>query len=112
MRAIKIEMNMQFEREVMVKKEIYEIDMKNEDTAFKLFSQQLNLTKAKNKGHPTALIEQEVQTLKREIELNYTKKAALQRQLADLEKDRNKHLEDFQQETLEQEIEALDVLYN
>jgi len=35
---MKIDMNMQFEREVMVKKEIYEIDMMSEDFAFKLFS--------------------------------------------------------------------------
>jgi len=34
----------------MLKKEIYEIDQKNEDLAFQLFSKQLNLTKMKNKG--------------------------------------------------------------
>ena len=43
-------MNMQFEREVIIKKEIYELDMKNEDLAFKLFAKQLNMTKLKNKG--------------------------------------------------------------
>lgn len=31
-------MNLQFEKEVVIKKDIYEIDMKNEDLAFKLFS--------------------------------------------------------------------------
>ena len=35
---MKIDMNMQFEKEVTIKKDIYEIDMKNEDVAFKLFS--------------------------------------------------------------------------
>ena len=45
---------MQFEKEVTVKKEIYELDMKNEDIAFKLFSKQLILTKSKNKGLNTA----------------------------------------------------------
>lgn len=35
---MKIEMNLQFEKEIMVKKDIYELDMKNEDLAFKLFS--------------------------------------------------------------------------
>lgn len=50
---MKIEMNLQFEKEVLIKKDIYELDMKNEDLAFKLFSKQLNLTKSKNKGQPT-----------------------------------------------------------
>jgi hypothetical protein len=35
---MKIEMNLQFEKEVTIKKDIYELDMKNEDIAFKLFS--------------------------------------------------------------------------
>ena len=35
---MKIEMNLHFEKEVTFKKEIYEIDMKNEDLAFKIFS--------------------------------------------------------------------------
>jgi hypothetical protein len=43
-------MNLQFEKEVTIKKEIYELDMKNEDLAFKLFSKQLYITKNKNKG--------------------------------------------------------------
>lgn len=50
MKTMKIEMNLQFEKEVLIKKEIYELDMRNEDTAFKLFSKQLQLTKAKNKS--------------------------------------------------------------
>jgi hypothetical protein len=50
---MKIDMNMQFEREVTIKKDIYELDMKNEDLAFKLFGKQLNLTKSKNKGFNT-----------------------------------------------------------
>lgn len=45
---MKIEMNLQFEKEVLIKKEIYELDMRNEDNAFKLFSKQLQLTKSKN----------------------------------------------------------------
>ena len=61
---MKIEMNMQFEREVTIKKDIYELDMKNEDLAFKLFSKQLNLTKAKNKGLMTQSIELEISSLK------------------------------------------------
>lgn len=51
---MKIDMNMQFEKEVTAKKEIYELDMKNEDLAFKLFSKQLVFTKLKNKGMGTA----------------------------------------------------------
>jgi len=47
---MKIDMNLKFEREIMVKKDIYECDMKNEDLAFKLFSKQLFLTKNKNKA--------------------------------------------------------------
>lgn len=47
---MKIEMNLQFEKEVTVKKDIYEVDMRNEDLAFKLFSKQLYITKNKNKG--------------------------------------------------------------
>jgi hypothetical protein len=38
LKTMKIDMNMKFEREIMVKKDIYECDMKNEDLAFKLFS--------------------------------------------------------------------------
>ena len=71
---MKIEMNMQFEKEMMVKKEIYELDMKNEDIAFKLFSKQLGLTKNKNKGLSTQQIENEVQQLKQEIDENTSKK--------------------------------------
>jgi hypothetical protein len=49
---MKIDMNVRFEKEIMIKKEIYESDMKNEDLAFKLFSKQLFLSKNKNKGGP------------------------------------------------------------
>ena len=35
---MKIEMNMTFEKEFIMKREIYELDMQNEDHAFKLFS--------------------------------------------------------------------------
>jgi len=38
LKAMKIELNLKFEREITIKKEIYECDMKNEDLAFKLFS--------------------------------------------------------------------------
>lgn len=47
---MKIDMNIQFEKEVTIKKEIYELDMKNEDVAFKLFSKQMQLTKSKGKA--------------------------------------------------------------
>lgn len=47
---MKIDMNLKFQQEIMVKKEIYECDMRNEDLAFKLFSKQLQVTK--NKGKP------------------------------------------------------------
>ena len=52
----------------MAKKEIYELDMKNEDLAFKLFSRQLQLTKSKNKGISILPIENEVNMFKNEIE--------------------------------------------
>lgn len=42
-------MNLKFEREITIKKEIYEFDMRNEDLAFKLFSKQLFVSKNKNK---------------------------------------------------------------
>ena len=69
---MKIDMNMKFEREIMVKKDIYECDMKNEDLAFKLFSKQLFLTKNKNKAIQGALtsVEHEVSKIKEEIEAN------------------------------------------
>ena len=35
---MKIDMNLQFEKEITIKKEIYELDLKNEDLAFKIFS--------------------------------------------------------------------------
>ena len=50
LRAMKIDMNLQFEKEITMKKEIYEIDMKNEDLAFKLFSKQMFLQKNRNTG--------------------------------------------------------------
>ena len=43
-------MTFKFEREITIKKELYENDMKNEDLAFKLFSKQMCLSKNKNKG--------------------------------------------------------------
>lgn len=46
---MKIDMNLKFEREITIKKEIYEFDMRNEDLAFKLFSKQLYVSKNKNK---------------------------------------------------------------
>ena len=51
---MKIEMNLQFEKEVTIKKDIYELDMKNEDIAFKLFSKQMVLTKNKGKATPAS----------------------------------------------------------
>ncbi len=38
LKAMKIDMNVKFEKEITIKKEIYEFDMRNEDLAFKLFS--------------------------------------------------------------------------
>jgi hypothetical protein len=69
---MKIEMNLQFEKEVIIKKEIYELDMKNEDYAFKLFSKQLLLTKAKNKSNNQNVqqLDQEIKQLKSEIDQN------------------------------------------
>jgi len=61
---MKIEMNLLFEKEVTIKKDIYELDLKSEDLAFKLFSKQLSLTKAKNKGLPFVQIEHEINQLK------------------------------------------------
>ena len=61
---MKIMMNMQFEKEITIKKEIYELDLKNEDIAFKLFSKQLFLSKNKNKGPANTAVEQEVIALK------------------------------------------------
>lgn len=47
---MKIDMNLQFEKEITIKKEIYELDLKNEDLAFKIFSKQMFMSKNKNKG--------------------------------------------------------------
>ena len=52
---MKIDMNLKFEREITIKKEIYEFDMRNEDLAFKLFSKQLFLSKNKNKQGTSAV---------------------------------------------------------
>lgn len=49
-------MNLKFEKEILIKKEIYECDMKNEDLAFKLFSKQLYITKNKNKPGQNAAV--------------------------------------------------------
>lgn len=46
---MKIDMNLKFEREITIKKEICEYDMRSEDLAFKLFSKQLFVSKNKNK---------------------------------------------------------------
>jgi hypothetical protein len=64
-------MNLQFTKEVTMKKDIYELDMKNEDLAFRLFSKQLQVTKNRNKGLSIQQIEQEAKDLKAEIESNY-----------------------------------------
>lgn len=68
LKTMKIEMNIKFEKEIMVKKEIYECDMRNEDLAFKLFSKQLILSKNKNKGNALPQVELEVTKLKEEID--------------------------------------------
>jgi hypothetical protein len=59
---MKIEMNVKFEKEITIKKEIYEFDMRNEDLAFKLFSKQLFISKNKNKAGtaPVFQVEAEV----------------------------------------------------
>lgn len=97
---MKIEMNMQFEKEITIKKDIYEVDMKNEDLAFKLFSKQLYLTKNKNKGNANSSVEQEILKLKQEIEQNALQKQQLNRKLTELETMRTKMLDDYQQEML------------
>jgi septal ring factor EnvC (AmiA/AmiB activator) len=99
---MKIDMNMKFEREIMAKKEIYECDMRNEDLAFKLFSKQLFLTKNKNKAVQGALsgVEAEISKIKEEIEANTSKKTQLNRQLQEMEEQRNKMLGEYQQELL------------
>jgi len=93
---MKIELNIRFEKEVMLKKEIYELDMQNEDLAFKLFHQQLLYTKTKNKGLSCSQIEAEIRVLKHQIEENYNQKSSLARQLGDLEVQREKALEEIQ----------------
>jgi hypothetical protein len=108
---MKIELNLKFEREITIKKEIYECDMKNEDLAFKLFSKQLLLTKSKGKPGQSA-VEHEVARLKEEIESMAAAKAKLGRQLQEMEAQRTKMIEDYQHELLQQEIEQIDVQYN
>jgi hypothetical protein len=69
---MKIDMNVKFEKEITIKKEIYEFDMRNEDLAFKLFSKQLFISKNKNKAGtaPVLQVEAEVRQLKEDIEVN------------------------------------------
>ena len=38
MKKIKIELNMNFEKEAMKNKKVYELDLENENIAFELFS--------------------------------------------------------------------------
>jgi hypothetical protein len=61
--------------------------MKNEDLAFKLFSKQMLLTKNKGKVSNASYqqIEQEVKSLKGEIEINGQQKVVLNERLIDLE---------------------------
>jgi hypothetical protein len=95
---MKIEMNLKFEKEIIIKKEIYECDMKNEDLAFKLFSKQLYITKNKSKpGQSTAVntIESEVLRIKEEIEQYTSQKQQLNQKLTFLEQERTKMLEDY-----------------
>lgn len=47
MKKIKIELNVNFEKEAMKNKKIYELDLANENIAFDLFSKQMNFTKLK-----------------------------------------------------------------
>ena len=70
----------------------------------------------KNKGKVSAAsyqqIEQEVKSLKGEIEINHQQRAVLNERLTELENHREKMLEEYQQQMLQYEIEAIDVLYN
>lgn len=88
-------MNLQFTKEVTIKKDIYELDMKNEDLAFKLFSKQLQVTKNRNKGLSFQQIEQEAKDLKSEIESNYRQKAHFSQTLAELESQRERRVEEY-----------------
>lgn len=99
---MKIDLNLKFEKEITIKKEIYECDMKNEDLAFKLFSKQMFLTKNKNKAVQGALagVEGEIAKIKEEIEGNTQKKGILNKQLQEMEANRNKQIEDYQSEML------------
>ena len=87
---------MKFEKEITIKKEIYECDMKNEDLAFKLFSKQLVITKNKNKGQSLGGVEAEVARLKEEIDNTASTKAKLSKQLQEMEAQRTKMIEDYQ----------------
>ena len=84
---MKIDMNLKFEREITIKKEIYEFDMRNEDLAFKLFSKQLFVSKNKNKQGTQVYtqVENEIVKLKEDIEGNSQKKTHLTKQLTEME---------------------------
>ncbi len=88
----KIEMHLQFEKEVTLKKEICELDVKNEDIAFQLFSKQLALTKANNKGLNSPELDNQTRILKSMILVNAEEKRKLQRNLGDLEKQREQYM--------------------
>ena len=72
---LQIELTEHFEQEFLLKKDIYEIDRKNEDMAFQLFNRQMQLTKNKHKGLNCASIKSEILNLKRQIEENQIQKA-------------------------------------
>lgn len=72
-----MELNIRFEQEVTLKKEVYEIDLKSEDLAFQLFSKQLNHTKAKNKGQDIKLYDNEMKGIRDQIEQNAKQKIYL-----------------------------------
>jgi translation initiation factor 2B subunit (eIF-2B alpha/beta/delta family) len=89
-----MELNIHFEKEAVLKKKLYEQDIKSEHDSFELFSKQLKYTKLKNtekkSGNKvdTETEEKEISKAKEMIEETSKKKEYIQKNLDDLEKKR------------------------
>jgi chromosome segregation ATPase len=99
MKKLRMDLNIHFEKEAVIKKKLYELDMKSENGAFDLFSLQLRFTKLKNKENKigesenTEPLEQDISRVKTEIELVINQKDKLQQKLENLEVKREELME-------------------
>lgn len=117
----KIEMNILFEKEAILKKKILKVDKENDDLAFTLFAREIELGKAqKNMKHghkdvdsaTLASTKAIIKDLTQKMSGNTSKRETCENKLTAVEERREELLENFHEELDEEESGEIDLLYN